>query len=68
MNPPLYTLYHVNRLTGEKVRYPRHSFPATDKATAEQAAQGSRTSQAMVPSRAAGADEWVTEAHPDTAE
>lgn len=59
---PLYALFHVNRSTGEKVRYPLHSFRPMSKADAESSAQGSRIGAAR---GTAYPGEWETQAHPD---
>lgn len=64
---PIYALFHVNRKTGERVRYPRKAFPATSKTEAEEIAKNSRVAAALVPSFTPGAGEWETQAYPDIA-
>lgn len=58
----LYALFHVNRITGEKVRYPVESFPADKQSKVESSAQGSRIGNAL--GSAYGSD-WETQALPD---
>jgi hypothetical protein len=61
----LYALWHVNTETGEKVRYPRESFPAMEKHKAEEAAESSRYGKAVATTRT---DKWETQALPESEE
>lgn len=60
-----HALFHVSTKTGERVRYPRHSFPAVPENEARTLAQWSRTSGAL---GQAHQDEWETQTHPEVAE
>lgn len=53
-----YALYHVNRISGEKIRYPKDYFPAMSQQEAESWARMSRMSDASSNT----ADEWETHA------
>ena len=57
-----YALFHVNRRTGEKVRFPRDTFPSDSKSVLDARAQRSRDSVGLTN---AFPNDWETRALPD---
>ena len=59
----LYALFHVNRKTGETVRF-EECRPPRPQLSAMNDAHGIREASALVPSSTAGAADWTVEARP----
>lgn len=55
-----HALFHVNPKTGERVRYPKHSFPALTPDEAQRRALGSKCARGGTRT-----DGWETQAHPE---
>ena len=62
---PAYALYHVHRVTGERVRYPLTEWPPMERAKAEDLALDSRISQGRGSS---DGSLWETRALPEGSE